>query len=145
MRYKAGYDVDLRGGYDFGMFRLEGELGYKHAKMKSASFVDNTFGTRSTSVRATPSPAPSEFGFRDNASIFSGMVNGLLDFGGNGGPGGYVGGGAGYANVKQFNGSKSGFAWQLIAGVYTPITEQVGHRPQVSLLPRSAGQRTACR
>ena len=26
-----GYDVDFRGGYDFGMFRLEGELAYKHA------------------------------------------------------------------------------------------------------------------
>ena len=29
---KTGYDVDLIGGYDFGMFRLEAELGYKHAK-----------------------------------------------------------------------------------------------------------------
>src|SRR5689334_19095554 len=34
LKYKLGYDVDLVGGYDFGMFRLEGELGYKHAKTK---------------------------------------------------------------------------------------------------------------
>ena len=32
---KMGYDVDFRGGYDFGMFRLEGELAYKHANRKS--------------------------------------------------------------------------------------------------------------
>jgi opacity protein-like surface antigen len=30
-KYKTGYDVDVVGGYDFGMFRLEGELGYKRA------------------------------------------------------------------------------------------------------------------
>ena len=32
---RRAMDVDLIGGYDFGMFRLEGELGYKHAKAKS--------------------------------------------------------------------------------------------------------------
>src|SRR5947209_12138858 len=36
-RYKWGEDIDVIGGYDFGMFRVEGELGYKHAKAKSAS------------------------------------------------------------------------------------------------------------
>ena len=34
-KYKTGYDVDVIAGYDFGMFRLEGELGYKRAKHKS--------------------------------------------------------------------------------------------------------------
>src|SRR4051794_29045563 len=42
VKYKTGYDVDLVGGYDFGMFRLEGELGYKHAKTKSLN-VNNAF------------------------------------------------------------------------------------------------------
>src|SRR5689334_4344103 len=32
--YKTGFDVDLLAGYDFGMFRLEGELGYKRARTK---------------------------------------------------------------------------------------------------------------
>ena len=27
----GGYDIDAIAGYDFGMLRLEGELGYKHA------------------------------------------------------------------------------------------------------------------
>jgi len=33
-KYKKGLDLDFIGGYDFGMFRVEGELGYKHAKAK---------------------------------------------------------------------------------------------------------------
>jgi len=31
--FKPGWDVDLVGGYDFGMLRLEGEIGYKHASL----------------------------------------------------------------------------------------------------------------
>ena len=145
LRYKAGYDVDLVGGYDFGMFRLEGELGYKHAKVKSASFVNQTFGSAINFGSGNTFTSTNDFGFRDNASIFSGMVNGLLDFGGNGGPGGYAGGGVGYANVKQFNGSKSGFAWQLIAGVYTPITQQldIGLKYRFFRGPRVDGQHAA--
>ncbi|MEA3067122.1 MAG: hypothetical protein QOK41_529, partial [Sphingomonadales bacterium] len=34
VKWKEGYDVDLIGGYDFGMFRVEGELGYKRSKIK---------------------------------------------------------------------------------------------------------------
>src|SRR5678816_2840352 len=33
--HKLGYDTDLIAGYDFGMFRLEAELGYKRASHKS--------------------------------------------------------------------------------------------------------------
>src|SRR4051794_41967500 len=32
--FKTGYDVDAIGGYKFGLFRLELEGGYKHAKVK---------------------------------------------------------------------------------------------------------------
>ena len=31
--YKKGYDLDVIAGYDFGMFRLEGEIGYKRSKL----------------------------------------------------------------------------------------------------------------
>src|SRR2546421_8463728 len=44
VKYKTGFDVDVIGGYDFGMFRLEGELGYKHAKTKSVG-VNSAFVT----------------------------------------------------------------------------------------------------
>src|SRR5690348_12845789 len=31
VRSNTGFDIDAVAGYDFGMLRLEGELGYKHA------------------------------------------------------------------------------------------------------------------
>src|SRR3982751_4325481 len=39
--YKRGYDVDAIAGYDFGMFRVEGELGYKRANIDALE-VDST-------------------------------------------------------------------------------------------------------
>ena len=33
-KYKTGYDVDAILGYKLGLFRLEGEAGYKRAKVK---------------------------------------------------------------------------------------------------------------
>ena len=37
IKYKTGIDADLIGGYDFGMFRIEGEVGYKHGKVSSST------------------------------------------------------------------------------------------------------------
>ena len=39
IRYKTGYDIDAVGGYDFGFFRLEAELGYKSTKVKDRKSV----------------------------------------------------------------------------------------------------------
>ena len=33
IKYTTGYDLDLIGGYDLGLFRLEGELGYKQTNL----------------------------------------------------------------------------------------------------------------
>src|SRR5438309_10894838 len=38
VRNKLGWDVDAVAGYDFGMLRLEGELGYKRASIHEVSF-----------------------------------------------------------------------------------------------------------
>src|SRR5438270_12161805 len=35
VKHKLGWDADLIGGYDFGMFRLEGEIARKHATHKN--------------------------------------------------------------------------------------------------------------
>src|SRR6478672_7757957 len=121
--YKMGYDVDLIGGYDFGMFRLEGELGYKRAKLKSAT-VDNAFLTGIN----TPSGntfGTTSFDLNGHTSVLSGMVNGLVDFGGNGGVGAYAGAGIGRAKVKQLGDSDNAWAYQLLAGVYMPISDNV--------------------
>src|SRR4051794_76998 len=40
VKSKTGYDIDVIGGYDFGMFRVEGELGYKRARAKSIRVSD---------------------------------------------------------------------------------------------------------
>ena len=35
--YNTGFDVDLIGGYDLGMFRVEAELGWKRASINEAT------------------------------------------------------------------------------------------------------------
>src|SRR5258705_6296729 len=122
-KFKKGYDVDLVGGYDFGMFRLEGELGYKRTKNKSFS-LDPAFVT-ALNAGAGTALTSSDFDIGGHASVLSGMVNALLDVGGNGGIGGYAGVGAGYAHVKEFSDSDNSFAWQLLAGVYAPVSDNI--------------------
>ena len=73
----------------------------------------------------TVSDFNNDFNFDDSMHAWSLMLNGLLDFGGQDGVGGYVGGGAGYANVHAFDQSKGKFAWQLLAGVYYPVSGNV--------------------
>src|SRR6185295_2039475 len=36
IHWKTGYDVDLNAGYDFGLFRVEGEVAYKRSSFKDA-------------------------------------------------------------------------------------------------------------
>src|SRR4051794_22087162 len=134
VKWKKGYDVDVIGGYDFGMFRLEGELGYKRSKLKRFS-QDTAFGT---AVEAALNPAGttgtafvfpngdlSTFGLSNHVSVLSGMVNALLDFGGNDSVGGYVGAGFGRARVKELGDSDSAWAWQGIAGLSFPVSSNI--------------------
>jgi opacity protein-like surface antigen len=125
--HKMGYDIDLIGGYDFGMFRLEGELGYKRSKLDNLELdsdlqdiVEDELGRPLTDE---------DLDLNGKTRVWSGMLNALLDFGGNGGFGGYVGLGGGIASVKtSFAGdsdSDSGFAWQLLAGVYAPVSSNI--------------------
>ena len=37
IHFKKGYDLDVIGGFDLGMFRVEGELGYKRSKVSNFS------------------------------------------------------------------------------------------------------------
>ena len=128
--YDVGYDVDLVGGYDFGMFRGEAELGYKRASAKEVTFDTNV----------DPTAAPHDAGGK--GSVLSIMANALLDFDGGDGWGGFVGVGGGLAKVKidtSFAGSfpasgltefavddsNSGFAWQAIAGVHFAVSQNI--------------------
>ena len=64
LRYKKGLDLDFVGGYAFGMFRVEGELGYKHAKPKS-------FGPSTAFVTAINTGAGTTFVGTDNFGVNS--------------------------------------------------------------------------
>ena len=83
--YKKGFDVDAIAGYDFGMFRLEGEIGYKRSKIDDAT-VDGAF---ITGLEAGLNPGTgtafvfddTDFDISDRISVLSGMINALLDFG----------------------------------------------------------------
>ena len=99
VKNKTGYDVDAIAGYDFGMFRLEGELGYKRAKLKNLT-VDPAFLT-AVNAASGQSYTAGTFDLTGNhVSVLSGMVNGLVDFGAGGGVGVYAGGGVGRAQVQ---------------------------------------------
>ena len=133
VKLKTGYDVDIIGGYDFGMFRLEGELGYKRSKIKSVS-IDDAFVTAINTGSGNVF-IDDDFNISNRATVLSGMLNGLLDLGGNGGVGAYVGGGIGYASVKEFGDKDSAMAWQLIAGVYMPISDNIDLGLKYRLFP----------
>jgi OmpA-OmpF porin, OOP family len=131
--HKYGYDVDGIIGYDFGGFRVEAEVGYKQAQ------VDSYISTTSTSRGggAFPAATPGTFnGAAGRTSALSFMLNGLLDFGDDDAINGFVGGGVGVARVKHgnysinpngnfLNDSDTGFAYQAIAGIRSPLTDNI--------------------
>lgn len=121
--YNTGYDIDLVGGYDFGMFRLEGELGYKRAKADNFELRPDLLTAINNASGGTFTNEDFDLGGR--ASVLSGMLNGLVDFGGEGGVGFYAGAGIGRAHVKEFGESDGAWAWQLIAGASMPISDNI--------------------
>ena len=134
--YKRGVDLDAVAGYDFGFFRVEGELGYKRAKIRDFSvdqgFVDqlNLALNRPSAVPdpGTPGLAPlvaTNFTFDGRVRVLSGMINGLLDFGDEDGLSFYAGGGAGRARVKFAGEKDAAWAYQLIAGVRYALSSNI--------------------
>jgi OmpA-OmpF porin, OOP family len=131
LKHKVGYDVDAVFGYDFGMFRAEGELGYKHAGFKSAVLDATVVRTTNGGVQSNPNYDASG---RDN--VLSLMANGLLDIGSADGPSGSIGVGVGEAranvraglvpsNALNFSGEDRSFAWQILAEARYPVSSQV--------------------
>jgi len=128
IHYKRGFEGALVAGYDFGMFRLEAEGAYKHAGL-------DRFQLASASIAAVNDlgfdAGDGNFPIDDsNVRVLSGMINGLVDFNfGAPGFGGFVGAGVGIADVRfSSGGEESGdtkFAWQLLAGVRAPVSDNV--------------------
>ncbi|MEQ1499288.1 MAG: OmpA family protein [Novosphingobium sp.] len=122
---KPGYDFGGIIGYDFGGFRLEAEASHRRAGAKSLLVANG----------AQLYPLADATG---NVSTLSFMVNGLFDLGPNDGPQVFAGGGVGYGRTKinaaaspdpsadfAVNGTDSGFAWQLIAGLRYPLGDRI--------------------
>lgn len=121
--YRSGADLDLIGGYDFGLFRIEGELGFKRARLRDLT-------ASSTLVAAINTPpitgvTPDSFAFGDRTTILSAMLNGLVDFEVSPGVSIYGGGGIGRARGSTFGERDNAFAWQLIGGASTAISSDI--------------------
>jgi opacity protein-like surface antigen len=124
--HSIGFDADLVGGYDLGMFRLEAEAGYKRAKVDEIRFDPST-GIFATPAGLNPQFVEANGRFR----VISTMVNALADFDGDGWRG-YAGVGVGLARVKYsaftddgvvgFSDRDNTKAWQGIAGVAKTIS-----------------------
>lgn len=116
--FKPGYDVDVIAGYDFGFFRLEGELAYKRARLDDVRLG----GTLGGNLGVTDANFDVDGNRVTAASL---MANGLLDFGDDDGWAGYVGAGIGRARVRLAGDRDSALAFQGIAGVRRAITPNI--------------------
>lgn len=134
--YKRGYDIDLIAGYDFGMLRLEAELGFKRARMDGFG-VDETLINDLNSALNRPSGASdpgspglpalvnSDFDLDGNVKVRSIMANALFDIGNDDGLSFFIGGGFGRARVKQYQDTDNAWAGQLIAGARYALNANV--------------------
>ncbi len=129
-RTKMGVDGDVILGYDFGPVRLEAEGGYKNNKYRNLTVLNPAILPTGVTV-----PAGTVVENERDLEIWSGMINGLIDIGKDGGFQIYGGGGVGLARFELpvrvagvgtvIDDRKTDFAWQLIGGVRVPVTDRV--------------------
>ncbi len=113
VEHKLGVDGDMIAGYDFGMFRAEAELGYKRSEHDE--YDDGR----------------SAFDADGRSSVYSLMLNAMVDVGPDEGFQFYAGAGVGYAQVihvfadgdDDFKIKDRGFAWQVVAGVRKAVSQ----------------------
>ncbi len=115
--FKRGLDLDVIAGYDFGYFRLEGELGYKRLRADKVEVDADLLDEFDLD--------DGDFDADGSGSVLSLMANGLFDFGDESTWNGYVGGGFGRARVKFAGERDSAFAWQFIAGARKAISPTI--------------------
>jgi outer membrane protein OmpA-like peptidoglycan-associated protein len=125
----TGLDVAGVVGYDFGAIRIEAEAAFKRSGYDSLTVV--TPGAFNLGASVAPGTS---FASQDDLSVFSGMLNLLLELGSDKGFQIYGGGGIGAAQVnlnlatplvELVDEAETDIAWQLIAGVRYPLTDRV--------------------
>ncbi|MBA3958698.1 MAG: porin family protein [Parachlamydiaceae bacterium] len=135
--FKTGYVVGGAVGYAFcNNLRLEGEVSYRHNRIKSVSGLEDFSGfSESVSISSSASSSSSS---KSHFTTLAYMANVYYDIDtscwdcccGCGEIVPYIGAGIGYNQQRlrisegefNLNGKKSGFAWQLIAGLAYEIT-----------------------
>ena len=127
---ELGLDADIVIGYDFGAFRLEAEGGYKTAGYDGLTVVSSTILPGGIAV-----PGGTVVENEEDLRIWSGMLNGLVEFGKDDGVQLFAGGGVGFANVSLpvevagvgtvVDDDKTDFAWQLLAGARVALSDNV--------------------
>jgi opacity protein-like surface antigen len=122
-KFKDGFDVDAIAGYKLGPIRLEGEAGYKRAKLKSLGVSTRLITDVSTAAGATATAA--DFSGGNHIGIKTLMANALLDGNFGGGFGGYAGGGAGRAWANYSGDSDNAWAFQGIAGLRYALSSNI--------------------
>jgi OmpA-OmpF porin, OOP family len=134
-----GYDFGGIVGYDFGSFRLEAEASFREADPDDLSVgAGGLVPTGPGLLPASPPffAAPGTFDVAGDTNALSFMVNALLDFGDDDGLQGFIGGGVGVSRVDVdlsvnsagpgfVNDSDTVFAWQALAGVRAPLTDNI--------------------
>ena len=133
---RRGIDLDAVAGYDFGMFRLEGELAWKRADLKRAD-VDAAFLTR-LNVDLNRPPADfsptnpplaaltaADFDIPRRMNIISAMANALVDTAPSRSVSLYGGAGFGRAGVRTQVNKDNVWAWQLIAGARYQVSPNI--------------------
>jgi opacity protein-like surface antigen len=121
--YDRGFDGEVFVGYDLGAFRLEGEVAYKRIEIDEID-VSGAFLT-DIGIDPVPTIVASDFDLDDKVTALSVMGNALFDVGDEDGVSFFAGGGFGRAWVKIFDDKDSAWAWQLIAGVRTAVSDSV--------------------
>ena len=108
MEFKPGYGIAAIGGYDYGDFRLEGEITYRTNDIDTISMSTMSLNDVDADV-----------------STLSLMVNGFYDVETDTPFAPYIGGGVGFANVDLDSEDDIVFAYQLGLGVGYAIDENV--------------------
>ncbi|MGB6184824.1 MAG: outer membrane beta-barrel protein, partial [Sphingopyxis granuli] len=124
--HRKGYDFEGVVGYDFGGFRAEVEVGYREADIRSGAVAAPGIPSGPNGGGLVTGSYP----MNGDSNALSFMVNGMIDFGDDDGIQGFIGGGAGVARVSVepvfagawLDDSDTGFAWQAIAGVRAPLS-----------------------
>ena len=137
VNYKTGIDVDGIVGYDFGWLRLEGEVGYKHARHDNYD-IPQIFYPGSTLGQEVPGSInqvvnPINVDADGSTRVWSGMLNALLDANLTERLAIYGGGGVGYHSTRiridfgdgPLTLKDNGFAWQVIAGARYAVSDNV--------------------